>query len=108
MDKAWLDILSQNVAQKGASQVARELGLSTTTISLVSNGKYKASTANIESRVSKIYGTDGGVDCPEQGIIDPEKCATTWDRAHKIGLRCGNPRTIRLYQRCKSCEVRSG
>lgn len=107
MSAVWMEILRRQVQARGASVVARELGVSPTTVSLVLSGKYGASTARVERLVVRIYGSGDGIDCPELGKITPLKCVETWERAGKIGSRAGNPRTIRLYKACLKCDLRS-
>lgn len=107
MGDAWRKILAQQVAEKSAGEVARELGISPTTVSLVLSGKYGASTDNIERKVSAIYGDGGQVTCPVLGRIDPSRCADTWELAHKIGVRAGNPAKIKLYKTCLKCPLRA-
>lgn len=103
----WLEILRREVDRCGAAQVARELGISCTSISLVLRDKYGASTDNIQTRVRRIYGSGGGIDCPVLGVITPARCVETWERAGKIGLRCGNPATMRLHLACRKCDLRN-
>lgn len=104
---AWLEILRRQVEAKGAAVAAREVGVSTATVSLVLAGKYGAATDNIERKVMAIYGNASGlIDCPELGEITPAKCVETWLRAKRVGLRCGNPTTQRLHSNCLRCEVR--
>ncbi|BDD85964.1 helix-turn-helix domain-containing protein [Desulfofustis limnaeus] len=105
MCNPWLAILEREIAAKGRGQVARELGVSPSTLSLVLSGKYPASTEKIENRVAEIYGEDGLVNCPMLGEIEPARCADNWQRAQKIKA-AGNPATIRLYRACRSCLKR--
>ena len=107
MSTMWLEILRRQGQLRGASLVAREMGVSATTISLVLSGKYGASTDKIERRSMRIYGSGDGIDCPMLGRITPLKCVETWERAGKIGSRAGNPRTIRLYKTCQKCDLRN-
>ena len=107
MSEMWLEILRRQVQARGASLVARELGVSPTTVSLVLSGKYGASTDKIERRAMRIYGSGDGVACPVLGKITPRKCVETWERAGKIGSRAGNPRTIKLYRECLKCDLRN-
>lgn len=103
----WRTILEQRVAQaEHAAEVARELGIAPSTLSLVLADKYPASTASIERKVLKIYGRDGLVQCPQLGPIEPGRCATNFQRAKTIGTRAGNPRTIRLFKACLRCDLR--
>lgn len=107
MSEFWLEILKRQAEVHGRAAVARELGVSPSTISLVLSGKYPAATDGIEARVMAIYGHDGQVACPALGEIDPTMCVTYWERAQKIGVKCGNPATIRLYKCCLKCDLRN-
>lgn len=109
MGEGWKQVLAGQVEAKGAGAVARELGISATTVSLVLSGKYGASTDRIERKVVAIYGEDGRVDCPEMGVkITPAKCVETWELAKRIGVKASNPAKIRLYKGCLKCRLRNG
>lgn len=100
--------MAQQVEAKSAGVVARELGISTTTVSLVLSGKYGASTDNIERKVKAIYGEDGLVECSAiSQKITPAKCVETWELAKKIGVKASNPQKIRLYKSCLKCRLRN-
>lgn len=103
----WIEIIKQQVTDKGPSQVARELGIAPSTISLVCAGKYNASTERIAKRVQKIYGKGGQVECPVLGIIKPELCADTWNKAKKLYMLVSNPEKLKLYHKCIKCPIRS-
>lgn len=103
----WMEALTREVKAKSVSQVAREIGLSKTTISLVCNGKYGASTDSIERKVMNLYGDEGAVDCPALGRITALECSDNHQRAKVIGGRAtGNPRSLRFYHECKKCSKR--
>jgi hypothetical protein len=108
MSDAAMMILRQHVAEKGQAQVGRELGISGAAVSQALSGKYRASTARIEARVMTLYGHGGALPCPVQGEITPAECASTFEKAKKIGLRAGNPATLRLFKTCLSCPLRNG
>lgn len=101
----WLSILRDQVAAKGLPTVARELGVVKSTVSMVVNSKYPASTDRIQARVLATYGGQT-VTCPVLGGIDAAACATNQDRAKRIGLRAGNPETLKLFKTCSNCPVR--
>ncbi|MDO9069353.1 MAG: LacI family transcriptional regulator [Deltaproteobacteria bacterium] len=107
MSSPWLAILQREVAARGRAEVARELGISATTLSLVLSDKYPASTDKIENRVVAIYGNAGNVCCQILGEISPSRCADNWERARVIKI-AGNPATIRLYMACRKCSLRNG
>ncbi len=102
----WIEILKKEVAARGPKQVAREMGVSRTTVDLVCHGKYPGSTARIEERIRLIFGTNGKVQCPVLEEISPARCAETWHKAKAIGMKAGNPETLRLYKTCLKCTVR--
>ncbi len=107
MSRGWLSILKQRAEKVGRAAVAKELGISVASLSLVFNNKYPAATDNIEKKVMNMYGSDGKVVCPIMGEIDPAKCAETWNKANTLGVRGGNPRLIRQYKKCRKCDLRS-
>ncbi|MCC6195686.1 MAG: LacI family transcriptional regulator [Burkholderiales bacterium] len=51
----WFTVLRARVDATSCQQVAEELGLSRTAVSLVLGGKYPASTARIATRVLRTY-----------------------------------------------------
>jgi hypothetical protein len=102
----WFDILKKEVTKKGPVQVAKELGVSRALIDMVIQGKYSASTENIKRRTENIYGNDGSIHCPVLNNISPDTCAYKWSLARKIGLKVGNPETLRLYKQCLKCPIR--
>jgi|SRR5208282_3610114 len=102
----WIELLKKEVTAKGAKQVAHELGMSRTTVDLVCHGKYPGRTRKVEERIKSIYGTGGCVLCPVLDEITPLRCADTWSRAKIIGMKAGNPETLKLYKACSKCTVR--
>jgi hypothetical protein len=102
----WIETLEKQVQAKGLRQVAKELGISKTTVSLVVKGKYQASTKKVQNRVAAIYGNKGQVNCPFLDIIGPDRCADNWEKARRIGGFVSNPEKLRLYRECLKCEVR--
>ena len=104
----WIDILKREVAAKGPKQVATELGVSRASVDLLCTGKYPADPANMVEKIKTIYGVNGRITCPILGDIAPLRCAETWKRARSIGMKAGNPETVRLYITCMNCSVRNG
>jgi len=101
----WLAILRDQVAAKGLPTVARELGVAKSTVCMVAGGKYPASTQRIEGRVLAVYG-GATVACPVLGPIDAAACAANQERARRIGMKAGNPETLKLFKTCSNCPVR--
>jgi hypothetical protein len=102
----WLDLLKKEVVGKGLKQVAKELGISKSTVSLVVKGKYQANTKNIQDRITAIFGNDGEINCPVLERISPNRCAETREKAKRIGSMVSNPETLRLYKTCIKCTIR--
>lgn len=102
----WIEILKREVEAKGPKVVAQELGINRTTVDLVCQDKYQASTDKVIERVKKVYGHDGNVLCPVLDIITPLRCAELWNKAKKIGMKASNPETLKLYKTCLNCSVR--
>jgi len=103
----WIKKLKAVVEERGLGQVARELNISKTSVSLAVSGKYGASTDKIKERVEAVY-AQGGIDCPILGRVNPETCAESRDRANKIGLKAGNPENLKLYVSCLKCGLNGG
>lgn len=61
----WLDILRAETKKSSISEVARQLGYSRPSISLVMSGRYVGSTEKIEAKVIETF-TDR-VSCPHLG-----------------------------------------
>ncbi len=107
MAEIWLKLLKQNLEAKGPKKVSEEIGYSTATLNLCKNGKY-AKTKAVAARVMALYGNNGKVECPVLGDITPQKCADHHGHAKTVGLRVGNPDTMRLHKTCLQCPVRGG
>jgi hypothetical protein len=104
----WLDILRAQASSKGQAAVARELGCAKSTVCQLLSGKYPADTGHMEARVLGLYGSGGLVACPVLGLTEPGICADNYERAKRIGLRAGNPETLKLFKACLNCTVRKG
>jgi hypothetical protein len=107
MEQGWLEILRQRSDLVGMAEVAREMGVSNATISLLLSGKYPASTEKMERRTMKMYGANGHVVCQVLGEITPAKCAELWNRAKKLGVKGGNPKVIKQHKACLKCDLRN-
>lgn len=105
MKKEIFELLRARVAEKGVNQVAKDLGVSHSTVSLVIKGTYAASTANIEKKVMAAYGLIG-IQCPVLGNIKPDVCAENTRKYVKLNLFAWNPDTTKLRTACRRCEVR--
>ncbi|ODS10956.1 hypothetical protein [Vibrio scophthalmi] len=93
----WLDELRQQVDSASLGIVAKEMGLSKATISLVINGKYNGDMVRMQAIVESVY-MGHTVNCPVLGEIPKHKCA-----AHQSAKHVGStPNAIRLWKACRS------
>lgn len=104
----WIEILRQRAELVGRPEVAKELGVSSASISLLLSGKYPASTEQMEARVMKMYGRGGKVVCPVLGEIEPGKCAELWLKAKNLGVKGSNASMIKQRKACLKCDLRNG
>jgi len=98
----WLTLLTAAVNGSSKAQVALDLGVSRTTISLVMNGKYPASTEKIESLVMALYSR---VECPHLGESIP---ITECKRHCSENAPTSSPRAMRLWRACQTCQNNGG
>lgn len=99
---AWRDLLEANVAAKGQAAVARALGYSDTTLSLVRRDKYPGGTDRIAAKVLEVYGE---VPCPFlERSIPAEQCR----RTSLSPVPTSSPRALRHWSACRSCPFFPG
>lgn len=100
----WVIRLVRECDQRGQSSVARELGLSPSTISLVLAGKYPASLKGVQGRVEQRYGRDD-VFCPFRGcLVALEAC----DNQRLKPFSSVSPYSVAWWRACRGCEQVSG
>lgn len=98
----WLTLLTDAVNKSSRQAVADELGVSRTTISLVLNDNYPASTDKIEEKVLNFYGR---LECPHTGeSISINQCKAN----HLSAPPTSSPRAMRLWRACQSCPNNQG
>jgi len=100
-----VELLAQfkaKVGELGVTEVARRIGSSTATVSMLYHDKYPAAPALMLRRFEEEFcGTM--VKCPEMGIeITLKRC--TAERS--VPLNASSPRRIRMNRACRECEVR--
>lgn len=94
-----LQLLKAKVAESSQAQVARDLGYTSATISLVINNKYPGNPDTVLERVAEIYGSET-VPCPLHGEISLGACADHRRRARPGG----NHTRVQQYRACKACQ----
>jgi len=72
-----LELLKQKIDEKSIGKVAREVGVSKATISLIKRGKYKADPRKILQKVKETYGL-------QTEIIGADTTATLEDLAKDL------------------------
>lgn len=94
---SWQNLLDKACKETSCAQVARELGVSRTVISLLKNGKYGSETAHMAKRIEEKLGR---VHCPggcctvsvaecEQNVAKP--------------MPTSSPYALEAWKRCKEC-----
>ncbi len=111
---SWIEILRREVdaiaadgKRKGSAVVAAEIGYSRATVDLVLKGTYAGNLQAVAERVMSIYGANGKVLCPILGEISPQLCANNWQTAKRVGIKAGNPQTMKLHHKCLRCSLRN-
>ncbi|WP_027358865.1 helix-turn-helix domain-containing protein [Desulforegula conservatrix] len=95
-----LGLLRQKVDDFGQGEVAKRLGYSKATVSLVINDKYNGNLNSVLLKVKEVFG-GLKVNCPVLGEIDLAECAEN----KRQPFSASNPLRVRLFKACKACEV---
>ncbi|AKH37272.1 MULTISPECIES: hypothetical protein [Nitrosomonas] len=97
----WREILNARVAASSKAQVAAELGVSRTAISLIVHDKYPADTRHIAAKVIEIYGR---IRCPHLGLeISQAQCR----EYHSRRPPTSSPRAMKHWRACQNCMQRT-
>ncbi|RRD90112.1 XRE family transcriptional regulator [Conchiformibius steedae] len=100
MQEEWFAILKARVDESSRSAVARDLGYSTTAISLIMNGKYAGSTDKVSERVLEVYTR---IACPYTGAEMPlMACMETANGKAPTH----NPMKMAHWRACQNCPKR--
>lgn len=94
-----LALLKHKVKDLTQIEVAKRLGYSKATISLVVNDKYNGDLNAVLSKVKEVFG-GLKVGCPVLGEIDLAECAEHKRRP----FSASNPLWVRLFKTCKGCK----
>lgn len=95
----WLAELRRQCGLTSQARVAKVLGLSSATISLVLKGTYSGSLANVETRVRGAF-LGSVVDCPILGEISSHVC----QQNQRLKFAATSPQRVALYRACRNCE----
>lgn len=93
----WMKLLQDAVAVSTKKAVADNLGVSRSTVSLIMNGKYPASSGHVAQKVLNVYGR---IHCPHlDAEITPERCRSCRTGSAPIS----NPRAMKHWRACQVC-----
>lgn len=92
----WQSLLSRAVEGSSRSAVARELGVSRPSVSLLLSGKYPGNPNRMAARIIERYAR---VDCPHTGqSVSPDQC-----RRYAGPVPTSSPAALRQWRACQSC-----
>lgn len=96
MHKDWLTLLAEAAQASSKAAVARELGVSRPSVSLLLSGRYPGNTNRMAARVLDRYAR---VDCPHTGkSVTPEHC-----RRLCGPVPTSSPAALRQWRACQAC-----
>ncbi|SFU31060.1 hypothetical protein SAMN04489707_1001166 [Paenacidovorax caeni] len=108
MSAPWFALLRQRCEGAVQTHVARQLGISATTLNMVLNGTgpYGSGAAKTDRVADRVLHTFGRYPCPhlsaeagEVQVISAEQC-----RAHAHRPPPATPRDVKHWQACRQCE----
>lgn len=96
MRKNWLELLTEAVDASNRAEVAKELGVSRTAVSLLLLGRYPGNTNRMAARILERYAR---VDCPHTGKnVTPDHC-----RKFTGQVPSSSPAALRQWRACRAC-----
>ncbi len=98
MDK-WQELLHEAVQSKSKAQVARELNVSRTAVSLLMADRYCGRTDRMAARIIEVYGR---LSCPYLGsAVSHEDCLR-----YSSKIPTSSPSAIRHWRACQGCPYK--
>ena len=94
-----MKLLIEKVAETSQAKVAKAIGVSGATISLILSGNYPAAPDEILKRVVEVFGGIS-VDCPVLGEIPSSQCA----EERKKPFAATSHQRVALWKACQACE----
>uniref|UniRef100_B8DK77 Regulatory protein, LacI n=1 Tax=Nitratidesulfovibrio vulgaris (strain DSM 19637 / Miyazaki F) TaxID=883 RepID=B8DK77_NITV9 len=99
MTHDWLELLRHAAADRTKAAVARELGVSRPSVSLLLAGRYPGRTDRMAQRILETYGR---VACPFLGReLTALECAR-----HNGPMPTSSPAALRHWRACQACPHR--
>lgn len=97
MSTDWMEVLRAECERTTLATVAKLIGMSTTTISQVLNGKYLGRVDNVKARVEGAL-MAATVDCPVLGTLPRHECLDHQKRK----FAASNSQRVRLWRACRA------
>lgn len=95
----WMTLLRNAQHGRSIAQIARELGVSRTSVSLLLAGKYPGKTDKMAERIIKTFLR---TECPYLGReISADECAD-----HSGRMPTSSPTALRHWRACQECSHR--
>jgi len=99
----WIDALKAECAKSSQAKVAKELGYSAATISLVLKGKYAGNLKTVEKAFNGAF-KSAAVICPILGAIPAHRCLSI----QRQPFAATNHQRVLLFKACKACAHKTG
>ncbi|MGB0732454.1 MAG: hypothetical protein ACPGPF_01775 [Pontibacterium sp.] len=93
----WIVLLANAAEQSTKAAVAKRLGISRSSVSLLLANKYPA--ANTHKMQAVVEAGLGGMTCPVLGEISASEC----QKQRETPFSSSNPTRIALYRACQRC-----
>lgn len=94
----WLVLLTHAAEASSCAEVARQLGVSRSAVSLCLAGKYPGGTKRMEQRVRAVF---GGHICPQSGLrVTTSEC----QRRRAEPMPTANPHVLHYWRECAACN----
>lgn len=94
-----MKLLEEQIAESSQAKVAAALGVSSSALSQLRGGTYKASPDAILQRVREVYGGIS-VDCPVLGGIPLATCS----EERRKPFAATSHQRVALYRACQTCR----
>ena len=101
-----MEIARRAVEQDGQAGVARRIGKSPATVSLVLAGKYGGNPDIVLELIASEYG-DETTDCPIMGVVSLADCIEARRRA-ELPFFPSSGQSTELYRTCPECRHNGG
>lgn len=98
----WIEVLAETCERSSQAAVARQLGVSSSLVSLVLAGKYAGNLTTVEQRVRGAL-MNATLTCPMLGEMRQHECLDWQSKARKFTAT--NSLRVRMLRACRACPV---